>query len=68
MKDMHVNPAEASQIFSDIRAKRAIGIHWGTFQLTDEGPLAPIEALIEARKASDIPEESFMTIPIGGTL
>ncbi len=68
MKDMHVNPAEASQIFSDIRAKRAIGIHWGTFQLTDEGPMAPIEALIEARKAGDIPEESFMAIPIGGTL
>lgn len=36
MKFSHVNPKEAVQIALDMRAKKSIGMHWGTFILTDE--------------------------------
>ncbi len=45
MAAQHVDPAEAVQIFADVGAGRALGIHWGTFQLTDEAREAPVEEL-----------------------
>ena len=39
MKPSHTTPEEALRIFADVRATRFIGVHWGTFDLTDE----PIE-------------------------
>ena len=53
MKSAHVNPEEAVKIFTDLRAKYAIGIHWGTFKLTleplDEPPLRLKMALLSAK-------------------
>jgi L-ascorbate metabolism protein UlaG (beta-lactamase superfamily) len=45
MRDQHVNPAESVRIFEACGAERAIGHHWGTFQLTDEAIEAPVRAL-----------------------
>ncbi|MFA5962498.1 MAG: MBL fold metallo-hydrolase [Sphingomonas sp.] len=55
MAAQHVDPDEAVRIMLDIEAKRAIGIHWGTFQLTDEARDAPLIALREslARRGID---------------
>ncbi|MDO9369278.1 MAG: MBL fold metallo-hydrolase [Sphingopyxis sp.] len=36
MAAQHCDPEEAIQIFDDIGAKAAVGMHWGTFKLTDE--------------------------------
>ena len=36
MKDSHLNPDEAIQTALDLNATHAIGMHWGTFMLTDE--------------------------------
>ena len=49
MRDMHMNPAEAVQAFTESGAEFALGHHYGTFQLTDEAIDAPGQAL--ARRA-----------------
>jgi L-ascorbate metabolism protein UlaG (beta-lactamase superfamily) len=59
MADQHMNPAEAVQAFIDSGAERAIGHHYGTFQLTDEPIDAPPAALAEALQQAQIPAERF---------
>lgn len=36
MKSQHVDPQEAVQIHVDIRAKKSVAMHWGTFALAYE--------------------------------
>src|SRR5207302_1933875 len=53
MKTMHVDPAEAVQVRRDLRAARAIGMHWGTFEhLTDEPLDEPPSRLAAERGAA----------------
>lgn len=36
MREAHLNPEEAVQAGVDVRARRAVGVHFGTFDLADE--------------------------------
>lgn len=36
MREVHVSPDEAVQAFVDLKAKKMLGIHWGTYDLADE--------------------------------
>ena len=68
MKTMHVDPAEAVQVRSDLRARRAIGMHWGTFEnLTDEPLDEPPEALAKWRVAAKLSRDEFDVMMIGET-
>ena len=67
MKDQHVNPDESVQIFHDIGCKRALAVHWGTFQLTDEALDEPPRALARALRAHALPSERFKAAAIGET-
>lgn len=53
MRYQHMNPTEAYQAFLDLRARHMIGMHWGTFDLTDEpadhAPKALAEVVAKAR-------------------
>ncbi len=48
MRDQHADPDEAVRIMLACGARQALGMHWGTFQLTDEPRLEPVEALDRA--------------------
>lgn len=66
MSDQHVNPAEAVRILCDVEARYALGIHWGTFQLTDEAREAPRLALATALSAASISPRRFVAATPGG--
>ncbi|MEO9102249.1 MAG: MBL fold metallo-hydrolase [Burkholderiaceae bacterium] len=68
MKTQHVNPPEAVQIHQDLGVRRSIGVHWGTFDLTDEPMDAPIGALPAARDAAGVAPEAFMLLRHGQTM
>ena len=67
MASQHVNPAEAVQIHRDLGAKRSLGVHWGTFQLTDESLDTPPAELAAARRAQGVADDAFFVLPVGGT-
>jgi N-acyl-phosphatidylethanolamine-hydrolysing phospholipase D len=67
MKEQHVNPAEAVQIHQDLRAKRSMGVHWGTFALTDEPLDQPPKDLATARTAAGLADDAFFLLAVGET-
>jgi L-ascorbate metabolism protein UlaG (beta-lactamase superfamily) len=68
MYEQHCNPAEAAQMHRDVGARRSVAMHWGTFQLTDEGRDAPPHELRTALALSAVPSESFQILEPGGNL
>ena len=54
MSYSHVNPEEALNIAKDLDAKKSIGMHWGTFILTDEPVLEPRERLNKITNQTNI--------------
>jgi len=67
MAPVHIDPAEAVAARAELGAARAIGMHWGTFQLTDEGIDEPIRALEAARMAAGVSREGFDVLGFGET-
>jgi L-ascorbate metabolism protein UlaG (beta-lactamase superfamily) len=68
MKLYHVDVPEAIKVRSDLHARRAIGMHWGTFEhLTDE-PLDEPPAWLERERAgAGLSAEDFDVMKIGET-
>src|SRR5262249_30678190 len=68
MGAMHVDVPEALQVREDLRATRAIGMHWGTFDhLTDEPMDEPPRWLASYRKARGLRPDQFDLMTIGET-
>ena len=67
MKEQHLNPAESVQAHQDLKAKRSIGVHWGTFALTDEPLDQPPKDLAAAKRAAQVSDEDFFLLAIGQT-
>ncbi|MFN8839221.1 MAG: MBL fold metallo-hydrolase [Burkholderiales bacterium] len=67
MKDQHVNPEEAVRVMLEVGAREAIGVHWGTFELTDEPLDAPMGELAKALDAAGVPRERFVLYRHGET-
>ena len=67
MREQHVNPAEAIQIHQELGAKRSMGVHWGTFNLTDEPLDQAPKDLALARQAAHLTENDFFLLAVGET-
>jgi N-acyl-phosphatidylethanolamine-hydrolysing phospholipase D len=67
MQSQHVNVEEALNIHADLGAKRSLGVHWGTFELTDEALDEPPRQLALQRPARGVAEDEFFTLAIGET-
>lgn len=62
MRESHCTPEEAVQIFRDLGAGRAVGVHWGTFKLTLEPLAEPPERLRAALRQAGLAENSFRAL------
>mmetsp|Transcript_19675 Transcript_19675/g.39701 ORF Transcript_19675/g.39701 Transcript_19675/m.39701 type:complete len:411 (-) Transcript_19675:101-1333(-) len=68
MKDVHCNPEEAVRIHQDLRARRSVGIHWGTFPMADEDFIEPALELARSRDVLNVSASDFFTMKHGETL
>ncbi len=67
MRAMHMDPEEAVQVHRDVRSRRSIGMHWGTFVLTLEDPAEPPRRLAAAVTRAGLPDDSFTIMQHGET-
>lgn len=67
MREQHVNPEEAVQVHLDVGARRSMGVHWGTFNLTDEPLDEPPRALARALKGQGLGPDNFFLLAVGET-
>jgi N-acyl-phosphatidylethanolamine-hydrolysing phospholipase D len=67
MQNQHVDPEQAVRVHRDLGAKASLGIHWGTFSLTDEALDEPPQRLARARQAQGLAEGAFFTLALGQT-
>ena len=62
MSSMHADPRDAVEIFRDTKCARGLGMHWGTWVLTEEDVLEPPRRLREALKHHQISETGVFDI------
>jgi L-ascorbate metabolism protein UlaG (beta-lactamase superfamily) len=67
MRQQHVNPEESVQAHLDLAPRRSLGMHFGTFQLTDEAIDAPVLALRQARIKVGMAAADFDVLAFGET-
>ncbi|KAG8868850.1 hypothetical protein FRB97_001858, partial [Tulasnella sp. 331] len=68
MSPTHCAPKDSVRLFQDVKARRAIGMHWGTWVLTLEPVMDPPKVLeVECKKAG-IPEGAFNICGLGETV
>jgi L-ascorbate metabolism protein UlaG (beta-lactamase superfamily) len=68
MRKHHVNPEEAVQIHKDVKSRKSVGIHWGTFILTDEPLDEPPRRLATALQKNRISKQDFLVLKHGETI
>jgi L-ascorbate metabolism protein UlaG (beta-lactamase superfamily) len=62
MSDSHISPADAVVAMQDLRAKRALAHHYGTFQLGFESFDAPLQSLRAALAAKSLSNIDFASV------
>ena len=65
MRGSHVDPQEALAVFDILRPTMALGMHWGTFQLSSEAIDAPPRTLARLRRARAMPGDRFAVTEVG---
>ena len=67
MRIQHVDPAEALAIHQDLGARQSLGVHWGTFEMSDEALDVPPRELAAARREVGMNENEFFVMRVGET-
>ncbi len=67
MKASHATPEEAIEIARAVRARRAVGMHWGTVKLTQEDPFEAAPRFRRAAHDAGYGEENAWIMRIGET-
>lgn len=67
MQPQHANPQEVVQIAGDCGAQQVLGVHWGTFALTDEPFEEPAEHLASAVRGQGLDGDRFKALRPGDT-
>lgn len=65
MGAVHIDPDEAVRAHLALGARRSLGMHFGTFQLTDEAIDAPERALQQAKSRHGMAADAFSTLAFG---
>ena len=65
MKFAHMSPQDALKAHLDLKSKRSIGIHFGTFSLGDDAFDDPIKDLKKEREKMGINEKDFIAPEFG---
>lgn len=65
MTGNHIGPADAVRAFEQLRAGSALGVHWGTFELTDEPIDLPPALLGQALAREHVAPDRFRVTEAG---
>lgn len=67
MQASHATPEEAVKIARDLKAKQALGMHWGTVRLTPEDPYEAAQRFKAAAQAQGYGADNAWIMKIGET-
>jgi N-acyl-phosphatidylethanolamine-hydrolysing phospholipase D len=67
MRPVHLDPEQAVQAALALSAKRILGIHYGTFDLSDEPLGEPPERFRAAAEVAGMAEQDVWLLQIGET-
>lgn len=65
MRDNHMSPDDAVQAHQQLQARHSLAIHFGTFNLSDEGQFDPPRDLAKALAERQVDPDSFR-VPVPG--
>ena len=65
MSSVHASPEDAVEMHAELVCKKSIGMHWGTFNLTDEPIEEPPQRLEEAVRRKGLEKDAFVAIKQG---
>lgn len=67
MRPVHMDPEEAVKTNLDLRGRKMLGIHWGTFLLADDAPEDAPKKLYEAVAKLQQTKEDYWAVKLGET-
>lgn len=66
-RNSHVSPEEAVRIHRELRIRRSVGMHWGTFPMGQERLDQAPRDLADARRAQGVADDAFFVMRHGET-